>query len=350
MRTAAAPCLHGCGPFTNPAETPPGGDAVYMAALPSDKRPAFARYRIVLGKWGGKLGNRLFYANHFDKWLQAEKAAGRATALVSLWPNDDIGDGNMPLLDAAVLAGQWDDQLKLIASAIADFGGPVWVTPRSECNGNWKAGISTPFVYPLMFRRVAAIMHSKQPFGASKVRMVWHTHPQGPFDPWETGWYGANPFAAKLYPGDKYVRGNPENPGAFGISIYGPLVGQTAAYAHALCEQAVKRGMDVIFGETSCAIPGVVAMGTAPGMFATGSPASLPLVPICIKQWMQPWVSFIDAHPVVKAFSYGNHDWSSDTQGFSTWQDGRLAQNPATFQWWEDHVLSLPWVVHAPAA
>lgn len=62
--------------------------------------------------------------------------------------------------------------------------------------------------------------------------------------------------------------------------------------------------------------------------------------------WFVPWLSYLDAHPEIKSFSYIDHNWTGGNGGPATWKDGRRYTNDEIMQKWLNE-MNDPKYLHA---
>lgn len=120
-------------------------------------------------KLEGDLGRRLdivhWYMNWDNSWDPALLELFRSGArlpLISWQPHD------RPVTDIA--AGQFDDYIRSWAQGVISYGGPVYLRPFPEMNGDWTSWNGDPASFVLAWRRVTDIFRTE---GAHNVRWVW---------------------------------------------------------------------------------------------------------------------------------------------------------------------------------
>jgi len=100
----------------------------------------------------------------------------------------------------AVVSGSFDDYLRDYARSAKAYGGPVWLRPFHEMNGNWypwcgTVNGNTPEKCAAAWRHVRGIFREE---GATNVLFVWS--PNADSAPWPNG-----PRITAYWPGDDYV-------------------------------------------------------------------------------------------------------------------------------------------------
>jgi hypothetical protein len=116
-----------------------------------------------------ELGRRLdivhWYMNWTHDWdaslLESFRSSGRVP-LIS-WQSHD-----QPVTEIA--AGRYDDYILSWARGVREYGGPVYLRPFPEMNGDWTGWNGNPAALVLAWQRMADLFRSE---GASNVRWVW---------------------------------------------------------------------------------------------------------------------------------------------------------------------------------
>lgn len=149
---------------------------VYMYGVPASLAP--------LAVLQSELGRNAKVIEYFDDeepdtdfnatWNSAV-AANSSTPMVTmqLW-NDQLGT-NQPAYSLNSICGGVDAYLQRWAAAAKTYGGPVWLRPEPEMNGDWSPWCgtvngNTPAQFVTAWRHIYGIFSAA---GASNVKFVW---------------------------------------------------------------------------------------------------------------------------------------------------------------------------------
>ena len=303
------------------------GNDAYLAAIPGPRlQPANRLYFLAVGDWPRPWESRL--AN-MARLLRQEQAAGRIPDFSLGLFGIDPETQREAAIDHEIARGvpRYDERIAQTARMLRDLGGPVFVRPGSEFNGDWSG--QHPYEYPKAFRRIVEIFRRE---GAENCAFSWGYEPSAPDDfdvvdeagpRWFPGddvidWYGLDVFETSDFLG---------SPGRNGVS-------SPAGRAERFLEMARVHGKPVLLDEVSASRVGITA-DRDDGRRAW-------------KEWFEPFFDFLDRHPEIRGFNYINQDWSRiDNYARMGWKDARLTNNAFISQKWFEE-LSRPRYLHAP--
>jgi hypothetical protein len=212
-------------------------------------------------------------------------------------------DGSNTGWDPEVAAGDFDDELRDIARALAADGRPYFVRPGFEFNGVWNN--YQPTTYRDAFVRIRTLFLEE---GATNAIWVWNSHPAGNVAPY-----------MDFYPGDEQVDW-------WGINLFGAAFdsGSQLAFTASFLADAAARGKPVMLPET---IPHKFHLLDDPTTWDA---------------WFVPYFDLIQTEGV-GAFCYSNRDYTK-VPAWSDWGDLRIDQSPLKDEW--EGVLGQNWVVN----
>jgi hypothetical protein len=124
-----------------------------------------------------------------------EEAAGQGAAPFVNWQPEGAGGQRItvPMIDSGAL----DPYISAWATAIAEFGGPVYIRMAHEMNGTWYPWSATgPAAYRAMWRHVVPLFKSIAP----NARFIWS--PDGLIGHEQRSWARA---VVRWYPGKRFV-------------------------------------------------------------------------------------------------------------------------------------------------
>ncbi|MBK8980081.1 MAG: hypothetical protein IPM29_29630 [Planctomycetes bacterium] len=212
----------------------------------------------------------------------------------------EVGIDILP--DAAVVAGAYDAEITQMARDFAGYSMPNFARPGVEIANGWNA--YSPTVFPAAWRHVVDVFRREN---ADNVAFVWCIAAAGysTFDTFDAQGNGL------WYPGDEYVDW-------IGLDLFDASnfsgaspPGSSHSNSLALCAFAWRRKKPVMIAECTAKGLGIMAAGNAQAYW---------------NAWFQPFFGFLDAHPVIREFSYINWDWSLTTQ-WPTWLNADLTVN-----------------------
>lgn len=215
-----------------------------------------------------------------------------------------------------VVAGAWDDNIMSLAAWVKSTGGPVYLRPGYEFDGQWNH--FEPVTFRFAYQRFVDIFRN-----ANVVNVLWVWH-SAAFLPTYKGhdWM-------EWYPGDEYVD-------LFGASIFTGLYPEGHPYRGNFPQE-----MEMIEEWANVAAhrrkPLVIVESTPRGynIEVNGSSAW--------ESWFQPMFEFIEKHDV-RLFAYINCNWDVqamwDGQG---WGDTRLQANDLLAASWTEEMSNDRW-------
>jgi len=212
-------------------------------------------------------------------------------------------DGSSTGWDDEVAAGDFDDELRDIATAVAADGRPLFIRPGFEFNGIWNN--YQPVTYREAFIRIRGLFDSE---GATNAIWVWNAHPAGTVAPF-----------MEFYPGDPYVDW-------WGVNLFGQAFdsGSQQAFVAAFVDAAQSRGRPLIVPES---IPHKFHLLDDPATWGA---------------WFVPYFDLIRTEGF-GAFCYSNRDYTK-VPAWSDWGDLRIEQSPLADEWRSR--LDLTWVTN----
>ncbi|MGH7567128.1 MAG: glycosyl hydrolase [Gemmatimonadota bacterium] len=212
-------------------------------------------------------------------------------------------DGKPRGWDAEVAAGLFDDEIRMIARAVAEDGRPFFVRPGFEFNGTWNA--YQPDTYRTSFVRIRTLFLEE---GAANAIWVWNAHPAGTVAPF-----------MEFYPGDEHVDW-------WGINLFGTAF-----------DSAVELAFTAEF------LTAAGARGK-PAMIPESIPHKFHLLddPTTWDAWFVPYFDLIESAEI-GAFCFANRDYTQ-VPAWSDWGDLRIESSPLKDEWVE--VLGQAWVVN----
>jgi len=221
------------------------------------------------------------------------------TAVAATGKVPEVGIDILP--DAAVVAGTLDAEITQMARDFRGYGQPIFARPGVEIANSWNA--YSPFVFPQAWRRFVDIFRREN---ADNVAFVWCIAAPGDstFDSFDAQGNGL------WYPGDEYVDW-------LGLDVFDLIDFTGGGTRHAnsleLCAFALRRKKPVMIAECTAKGLDISAAGSAAAYW---------------NAWFGPFFAFLDAHPVVREFSYINWDWTL-TPKWPTWLNADITVNPA---------------------
>jgi hypothetical protein len=190
-------------------------------------------------------------------------------------------------LDAQVVAGEYDAQLKKLASFIKGFDSPVFIRIASEFNGDWSGYHLATFAPS--YRHIVDVFAAE---GVTNAIYMWNYMPLAqPFD--YLAWY----------PGDDYVDW-------WSVDVFDLHFSQSKANAELkkFLADAKAHGKPVIIPESG--------------------PATLGTTDITVwEKWFVPFFALINNDSNIKGFCYSNEDFTKTTIE-PTWKNVQLQNSP----------------------
>jgi hypothetical protein len=189
-----------------------------------------------------------------------------------------------------VLAGQYDDNIQLLATWLKQLERPVFL--RIGYEFDFEDNGYDPKKYQAAYRYIVDQLRAQ---GVDNVAYVWHSatmmHHPGDFMDW--------------YPGDKYVDW-------FGFSYFSPLQSRTVDDFAALAKEHDK--------------PLMIAESTPAGFYTTRGK----------QEWFRKYFALIRKRDI-KVVSYINSRWDGYVMFKSMrWGDARVQANPVTKAYWNN--------------
>lgn len=210
-------------------------------------------------------------------------------------------DGSSTGWDPQVAAGDFDQEIRNLAGAVAADGRPLFVRPGFEFNGIWNN--YQPATYRAAFIRIRTLFLEE---GATNAIWVWNAHPAG----------NVAPFM-DFYPGD-------ENVDWWGVNLFG-------------------RAFELASQQTFIAsfVGGAQARGK-PLIIPESIPHKFHLLddPTTWNAWFVPYFDLIQSEGI-GAFCYSNRDYTK-VPAWSDWGDLRIEQSPLKDEW--EGMLDQGWV------
>jgi hypothetical protein len=209
-------------------------------------------------------------------------------------------------LDARVAnSDEYDERLKQIADLLVKYEEPVFFRIGGEFNGSWND--YHPYIYPKAFRKVVNIFRQQ---GADNVAFVWCYEPAAA-DDFDMRSRGGE---YKWFPGEDVVDW-------FGIDVF-KRHDFSAAFPTRERAGLSPRGRTERFLKMARKYkkPVVIAESSAVDVDILSDEAW--------DEWFEPYFSFIEKHPEIKAFVYVNANWPKYRKNDPyKWKEARISLN-----------------------
>lgn len=209
-------------------------------------------------------------------------------------------DGQNKPYDQAVADGKYDANLRVLANRLAKLDRAAYLRIGYEFHGVWNG--YSPESYKAAYRHVVKILREQK---ATRVATIWCAEA------------GALPKDyMKFYPGDDVVDW-------WGIDLFGANGRDFGDNVGQFMQDSMTHRKPVMIGESTPR-----SVGVLDGQKSWNA-------------WFEPYFSFIDRHPNVKAFCYINWEWegySKWSADWKNWGDGRLQRNPVVANLFRERV------------
>lgn len=258
---------------------------------------------------------------YLKEYLDEEKAAKRIPFVNLELRGQKMGQAERRKLVSAdyfavddEVAGSdtYDDRIKDLADLFRSFGAPVFLRIGAEFNGRWNG--YHPYVFPLAFRKIVAAFYRK---GAVNVAFIWCFEPSADDDFDEQDGKGRY----RWYPGDDAVDW-------FGIDLFRRqnFVGEYPVFSRR--EGLPRMRVEKFFR--------MARKHEKPVMICESSVVDFDITsPDAWEKWFEPFLSFIDSHPEVKAFNFISARWPRYRKNDPfDWGEARIHLNPDVSRRW----------------
>lgn len=233
----------------------------------------------------------------------------------------------------------YDAIVSEIAELVARQGLPTLLRIGGEVNGAWEG--HHPYVFPRAFRKMVGQFRAA---GATNVDFVFCIESHGDADVFGVDAEG-NP---KWYPGDAFVDW-------LGVDLF-PVASFRAPTA------ARRQNTRARAGKLSDIVDSVMRHARATGKpVFVGECSPYPhlvrdaktdpngeIARQVWRDWFEPFIAWLDAHPEVRAVAYCPVEWSA-YDPYTDWGDARIERNPLLLESWRTELSKDRWIHHAPA-